>query len=227
MSRPKSKVKIPVLKKQISQPKSKVKIPVLKKQISRPKSKVKIPVQKGGLAFRNKKGLVTSEYHVHTDQAARRRLLTKLITSGQRSALAVQRALVARRTLIKNSISHKDFETMTSDIEFVKKKFYDSALWNPKVKKAVVYGLVESKRNRRNSDDDEDEDRNDESDNEMESDEDDEDTGNYDNDGDGDQEDANENEEDEEDDDDDQEESNENEEDEDEEEERPTRGRRR
>lgn len=83
---------------------------------------VRIPIRKGGLAVTLSNGQ-TVGYHTTLGKINRRRILKRVIDEKAGGALAVFRALVARRTLGKNRMAPEKLKVLTEDAAWVKKHF--------------------------------------------------------------------------------------------------------
>lgn len=94
-------------------------------------SQVRIPLRKNGLALMDASGQVEKHYsYTKQGQRERRSILAELIRRKQGGALTVMRALVARRTLGKNRMEEKSWQRISSDIEWVKKKYENTDQWS-------------------------------------------------------------------------------------------------
>jgi hypothetical protein len=96
---------------------------------SRKKSSVRIPIDRGALAWFDAKNGEIVDYHISTPTKKRRALLRRLVTDKNMDALTVFRAIIARRTLGKNRLSEQQISTLTSDADYVKKKYYNTDFW--------------------------------------------------------------------------------------------------
>lgn len=94
------------------------------------KSKVRIIIEKGALSLHNKQGNVTKEYHIRSPTMERRGVLDSIIRQKKGGAYGIHKALVARRTLGKNRLSEDQKTRITSDINYIKRKYYDTDKWN-------------------------------------------------------------------------------------------------
>ncbi len=84
------------------------------------KSKVRIPVTKGSLCIDQQKKKC---YKLKKTARERRSIIRHLIEKQGRTPLQIFRALVARRTLGKNRWSEEQKSTITSDINYIRKKW--------------------------------------------------------------------------------------------------------
>jgi len=91
---------------------------------------VRIPVRKGGLAIKDSQGNIVAEYHIRTPKTERRLVIDNLVHKD--GGLPVYRALIARRTLLKNTANKTMLATLTADANYVKKRYYNTSFWSKK-----------------------------------------------------------------------------------------------
>ena len=93
------------------------------------KPKIRIPIQRGSLAVKDSQGNIVEDYHIRDGLKQRHKVLNKVVEQKHGDAIGVYRALSARRTLGKNRLSEEQKMILTNDMEFVKSRYYNTALW--------------------------------------------------------------------------------------------------
>jgi len=84
---------------------------------------VKIPMKKGALSVPN------GDYHISSPVSTRRKILNQVVAKKKGDAIGVYRALLARRTLGKNRLNEHQLSVLTSDANYIKKKYYGKSNW--------------------------------------------------------------------------------------------------